>query len=139
MIEECIFCKIIKGEIPSYTVYEDERFKVILDRFPASRGHCLILSKGHHQDLFEMPEDLLKEVYPVAKKIGEALKAALNATGINIVQNNGAHAGQTVMHFHLHLIPRNQKDEIILNQSSLQDITLQELEDVAKKIKDYLA
>lgn len=137
-MSDCIFCKIIDGEIPSFTIYEDESFKVILDRFPASKGHMLIIPKVHHINIWDMPEDLSGKVYTVAKKMAELLSKVFGVDGINIVQNNGAAAGQAVFHFHLHLIPRYKGDEIILNKTMQQDMTLEELEEVAAKIKAYI-
>lgn len=138
MNENCIFCKILKGDIPSFCVFEDENFKVILDRFPASRGHVLILPKEHYQDLFELPDEIGSKLYPLAKKLAVAIKKAVGAEGINIIQNNGESAGQSVFHFHMHLIPRFKEDHIILNKTSHQDTTLETLEEVAEQIKKYL-
>lgn len=106
----CIFCKIANGEIPSRTIYEDEKFRVILDLGPATRGHALILPKEHYSNLFEMPEDLAADAMKLAKKVAALQKTKLHADGLNLVQNNGAAAGQTVEHFHIHLIPRYQGD-----------------------------
>ena len=108
--EDCIFCKIANGEIPSRTIYEDEKFRVILDLGPATKGHALILPKEHADNLYELPEEIAAEVLPVAKKVAEKMKANLHCDGLNLVQNNGEIAGQTVMHFHLHMIPRYEND-----------------------------
>lgn len=135
MNNECIFCKIIKGDIPSFTVYEDETFKVILDRFPAAPGHMLIIPKEHYADMFELPDEVAARLYPLAKKLAAKVKAVTGAEGINIVQNNGEAAGQSVYHFHLHIVPRKTDDGIILNQSSNQDMTIEELEEMFKKLK----
>lgn len=109
-MSDCIFCKIASGEIPSKTLYEDEKFRVILDLGPATRGHALILPKTHAADLFELPDETAAEVLVLAKKMGITLKEKLKCDGLNLVQNNGAVAGQTVNHFHLHMIPRYQGD-----------------------------
>ena len=106
MKDDCIFCKIANGLIPSSTLYEDDCFRVILDLGPASKGHALILPKEHYQDVCELDEAIGAKVLPLAGKIGAAMKKALGCAGFNLVQNNGAAAGQTVMHFHLHIIPR---------------------------------
>lgn len=108
----CIFCKIAGGEIPSATLYEDEEFRVILDLNPASKGHSLILPKEHYANLFEIPEDVLGRAAGVAKKIGAKLLEGLHATGFNVLQNNGVSSGQTVFHFHMHLIPRYDGDAL---------------------------
>lgn len=106
MKEDCIFCKIANGMIPSSTLYEDEDFRVILDLGPASKGHALILPKEHYQDVCELDEAIGAKVLPLAAKVGKAMMKALGCAGFNLVQNNGAAAGQTVMHFHMHVIPR---------------------------------
>ena len=139
MSQDCIFCKIIKGEIPSFTVYEDDTFKVILDRFPAASGHALIIPKAHAADMFELPEETAAKLYPLAQKLGAKIKEAVGAEGMNVVQNNGEVAGQSVHHFHLHLIPRKAGDGIILNKSSNMDTTIEELEEVFNKIKTILS
>jgi len=109
--ENCIFCKIANGEIPSSTIYEDEDFRVFLDLNPATRGHALIVPKEHYANIFELDDELCKKAILLAKKLAGRMKAALNCDGINLVQNNGEAAGQTVFHFHLHLIPRYKDDD----------------------------
>jgi histidine triad (HIT) family protein len=112
---DCIFCKIAGGEIPSNTVYEDDTFRVILDIAPANPGHCLILPKSHAADIFELDSELVASAHSLAKKIATAVKSAVKADGINIVQNNGAAAGQSVSHYHVHIIPRFNGDKVQLN------------------------
>ena len=107
---DCIFCKIAGGDIPSSTVYEDEQFRVILDLSPATKGHALILPKQHYANIFEIDEHVLKDLIVLAKKVATAMKETLNCDGVNIVQNNGEVAGQTVFHFHMHIIPRYKDD-----------------------------
>lgn len=110
--ENCIFCKIINGDIPSARLYEDEDFVIVLDVGPASFGHALILPKEHYANVFEMPEELLTKCIRLAKVWGEKLVKGLHADGLNMVQNNGLAAGQTVFHYHLHLIPRYTSDSV---------------------------
>ena len=110
--ENCIFCKILNGDIPSAKLYEDENFAIILDVGPASFGHALVLPKDHYANLFEMPDELLAKLMSLAKVWGEKIVKALGADGLNLVQNNGPAAGQTVFHFHLHLIPRYDGDSV---------------------------
>lgn len=131
--ENCIFCKIANGEIPSRTLYEDDRFRVILDLGPATRGHALILPKNHYADLFALPEDEAAEAAKIAKKMGAKLVEKLHADGLNVVQNNGETAGQTVKHFHIHLIPRYENDgqHILWNPGKMSD---EELDSVAETI-----
>ena len=131
--ENCIFCKIANGEIPSATIYEDDDFRVILDLGPATKGHALILPKAHAANIYELPdetagkamilpkehaadiysidEELAGKAFKLAKKITTRLKDVLGCDGYNIVQNNGEVAGQTVFHFHMHLIPRYKNDK----------------------------
>lgn len=112
--DNCIFCKIIAGEIPSYTLYENEKFKIILDVGPATKGHALILPKEHYANLYELPEETAAEVIKLAKRMMIRMTDKLKCDGFNIVQNNGEAAGQTVNHFHMHLIPRYKNDGEIL-------------------------
>jgi len=113
--EDCIFCKIANGEIPSKTLYEDEDFRVILDLGPATKGHALILPKEHYANLYELPEDLAGKVMKLAKKMAVKMTEKLQADGFNLVQNNNEVAGQTVFHFHMHLIPRYNDDGQTIN------------------------
>lgn len=106
----CIFCKIANGEIPSKTLYEDDNFRIILDLGPATKGHALILPKEHYANLFELPEETAGEAMKVAKKMADKMMKRLGCEGLNVVQNNGEMAGQTVFHFHMHLIPRYRTD-----------------------------
>lgn len=112
MKDNCIFCKIANGEIPAATIYEDDEFRVILDLNPAAKGHALILPKVHASDLFELPDETAARVLVLAKQIAQKLKDGLHADGINVIQNNGEAAGQTVFHFHVHLIPRYSGDTV---------------------------
>ena len=104
--KNCIFCKIANGEIPSTTLYEDEEFRVILDLGPASKGHALIFPKNHCEDVWALDEKTAAKILPLAARVGSAMKKALGCAGFNLVQNNGEAAGQTVFHFHMHVIPR---------------------------------
>jgi len=112
MQNDCIFCKIIAGEIPSATIYEDEDFKVIMDISPAAKGHAIILPKRHFADLYELDEITSLKALAVARKVATAIKAEFRCDGLNLLQNNGEAAGQTVFHFHIHLIPRYRKDQV---------------------------
>ena len=104
--ENCIFCKIANGEIPSKTLYEDEQFRVILDLGPATKGHALILPKSHYKNLYELPDATAADVMKLAKKMAAQMTEKLGCDGFNLVQNNNEVAGQTVFHFHVHIIPR---------------------------------
>ena len=113
--DDCIFCKLANGDIPTNTIYEDESFRAILDMGPATKGHALILPKDHAMNLFELPDEISSKVLPLASKLGKQMVEKLGADGMNLVQNNGEVAGQTVMHFHLHLIPRYKEDGQTIN------------------------
>ena len=108
--DNCIFCKISNGEIPSKTLFEDDEFRVILDLGPAAKGHALILPKDHYANLYELPEETASKVMLLAKKMAVQMTDKLKCDGFNLVQNNGEVAGQTVFHFHMHLIPRYKND-----------------------------
>ena len=110
--DNCIFCKIANGEIPSATLYEDEDFRVILDLGPASKGHALILPKAHAANIYEISDDMAAKAMILAKKMATKMTEALKCDGFNIVQNNGEPAGPTVFHFHMHLIPRYEGDQV---------------------------
>lgn len=109
---ECIFCKIANGEIPSATLYEDDEFRVILDVNPASKGHALILPKKHADNLYELPDETAAKVLVLARNMASKIANALGCDGLNLVQNNGETAGQTVFHFHMHIIPRYKGDSV---------------------------
>lgn len=134
MKDDCIFCKIANGVIPSATVYEDDDFRVILDIAPAAKGHALILPKQHYANLWELGEEETKKVMAVAAKVSAAQKAALSCDGINLLQNNGVAAGQTVFHFHIHLIPRYDNDEVTVPWNHLE-YAEGEAQEVCDKIK----
>jgi histidine triad (HIT) family protein len=104
--DNCIFCKLANGDIPTNSIYEDEDFKVILDADPVSRGHALILPKQHYANLYELGDEEAAKIMPLAKKLAKKMTDVLGADGFNILQNNGEVAGQSVFHYHLHLIPR---------------------------------
>ncbi len=108
---DCIFCKLANGEIPTNAIYEDDDFKVILDASPATRGHALILPKEHFSDIHEIDSEILGKAAKLAQKIISHETKVLGCDGYNIVQNNGETAGQTVFHFHMHLIPRYKEDD----------------------------
>ena len=133
--DNCIFCKIAAGEIPSATLYEDDDFRVILDIEPASKGHALILPKEHYANLYELDDELAAKAMVLAKKMITKLTDILGCDGYNVVQNNGTVAGQTVFHFHMHLIPRYQGDGVKLGwkQGTLTD---EGKEEILTKIRE---
>ena len=104
--DDCIFCKIANGVIPTNSIYEDDKFRVILDLSPATKGHALILPKEHFANIYELPDEWAAQVMVLAKKMAMTMTEKLKCDGFNLVQNNHECAGQTVFHFHYHLIPR---------------------------------
>lgn len=127
--ENCIFCKLANGDIPTATLYEDDDFRVILDASPASKGHALILPKEHYANLYELDDEVAAKVLVLAKKMITKLTDILGCDGYNIVQNNGEAAGQTVFHFHLHMIPRWKEDGVGIEwkMGELTDVDKEEL------------
>ena len=134
----CIFCKIANGEMPSYTLYEDNDFRVIFDISPATEGHALVIPKEHYKNLFELDETIASKALVVAKKVATELSAELNCDGFNLLQNNEEIAGQTVFHFHIHLIPRYNGDSVkfATTTGKINEATASIL---AEKIKNKLA
>ena len=110
--DDCLFCKIGKGEIPSATIFENDEFKCFLDVAPASRGHALIIPKEHYSNIFELDKSVAGKLFTLATDIAAAIKEETGCQGMNLIQNNDECAGQTVHHFHLHLIPRNPGDGV---------------------------
>ncbi len=133
---DCIFCKIVKGEIPCQKVYENDKILAFLDIMPIHKGHTLVIPKEHHADILEMPDDTLAELAKTAKKISKAVKKAAKADGFNIGQNNGAAAGQAVFHFHLHIIPRFNDDG--LKSWPHQKLPEEDMKQIQEDIKNSL-
>ncbi|MCR5799660.1 MAG: HIT family protein [Lachnospiraceae bacterium] len=131
--ENCIFCKLANGVFPTNSIYEDDDFNVILDNGPATKGHALILPKEHYRNIYELPEDVAAKAFVLAKKLAVQMTDKLGADGFNIVQNNEEVAGQSVFHFHIHLIPRYEGD----GQKILWNPT-QPSEDELKSIREIL-
>lgn len=136
--DDCIFCKLANGEIPTNALYEDDIVKVIFDANPAAKGHVLILPKEHFDNIYELDDDTAAHVFKVATKISKAYKKALDFDGLNIVQNNGEVAGQTVFHFHMHLIPRYKGDQVGItwHPGELNDA---DKEEILLKVKEQLS
>lgn len=110
--DDCIFCKLANGVIPTNSLYEDDDVKVIFDASPASKGHVLILPKQHYDNVYSLDDKIAGHIFQTAVKVAGALKDGLGLEGLNIVQNNGEIAGQTVFHFHMHIIPRYKGDTV---------------------------
>ncbi|MDD7403226.1 MAG: HIT family protein [Butyribacter sp.] len=131
--DDCIFCKLANGVIPTNAIYEDDDFKVIMDANPASKGHCIILPKTHAANLYELPDEYCEKIFLVAKKCGTVLKEVLECEGLNVLQNNGEVAGQTVFHLHVHLIPRYKDDAVHIKWVEHSDET--DIAELAEEIR----
>ena len=114
MKDDCIFCKLANGVFETNVIYEDEDFSVILDVNPATRGHALILPREHYANIYEIDDETAGQAFRLARKLCTQMTEKLNCDGFNILQNNGEAAGQTVFHFHMHLIPRYKDDKALL-------------------------
>jgi histidine triad (HIT) family protein len=136
-MDGCIFCKIVKGEIPCAKVYEDKDVLAFLDISPVHKGHALVIPKKHYSDIFDIPEDELKKVISAVKKVSKAVMQAVNADGISINQSNKSAAGQVVMHYHVHIIPRFSNDGLRLWPKGA-DYSEKEMQQVAEKIKSKM-
>ena len=136
-MEDCIFCKIVNGDIPAAKVYEDSKVISFLDIMPANKGHCLVVPKKHSQTLTEMSDDDLAATIKAAKKVASALSLSFGNGSFNIVMNNGKEAGQMVNHSHLHIIPRFQKDRLRIKWSHLK-YEDNEIKEYAEKIKKFI-
>ena len=136
-MDNCIFCKIIDGSIPSTVVYEDADFKAIMDISPAAKGHVLILPKKHCADLLSIDPDVASKALMIASKIANAQKKAFNCDGINLLQNSGEAAWQSVFHLHIHLIPRYNNDNVMVPWEHLSYAD-GEAEEYAAKIRACL-
>lgn len=135
---DCIFCKIIKGEIPSTKVFEDEKTLAFFDINPLTKGHTLVVPKGHYEDVFNIPIEDLKFVIANAKNIAKNLKNSLGASGVNLVNASGEVAGQSVLHFHIHVIPRYYDDKLEFTewwQSKTKSLDGNGLKSLAEEIK----
>ncbi|WP_332648548.1 HIT family protein [Lysinibacillus sp. 54212] len=137
-MNDCLFCKIINGDIPSTKVYEDEHVYAFMDIMPLTKGHTLLIPKKHCKDLFEMSEDVASNLYRAAPKVANAIKAAFEPVGLNTVNNNGAAAGQTVFHYHLHLIPRYDETDGLKVGWETKNFEMSELAETAEQIKANL-
>lgn len=134
--DDCIFCKIANGEIPTNTVYEDEDFRVFMDAAPATKGHALVVPKNHFADIYEIDAETLGKAAKVGQKVIKHATKILGCEGYNLMQNNGEVSGQTVFHFHLHLIPRyEQMDNTNLLSWTPGTAESEELKEIAEKLR----
>ncbi len=138
MEKDCIFCKIIAGELPSCKVYEDENFLAFMDINPAVRGHTLVIPKYHCRNMLDTPDNVGNGLYTVIKKVSLAVKKACNAEGIYIFQQNEAAAGQEVFHSHIHIIPRYKNDDFGKHTPPRLKVEISAIAEDAENIKKYI-
>jgi histidine triad (HIT) family protein len=131
--EDCVFCRIAGGRLPSIRIYEDSDFLAFMDISPLTEGHFLLVTREHYPTLDEMPDQLLARALPLAKKLARAAKSGLSVPGVNLLQNNGQEAGQAVPHWHLHIIPRRRPGELPLRPGAPADMN--QLPFTAEKIR----
>ena len=137
MDDDCIFCKIIKGEMPSYTIYQDDKTLAFLDINPNSVGHALVIPKKHVKTIVEMRDEDVEAVFKSVKKVVKAIDAALTPDGLNLVVNQGEVAGQVVQHFHCHVIPRTVGDGIEIAVKGIS-LSTEDFQDLVKRISEQI-
>jgi histidine triad (HIT) family protein len=139
-MSDCIFCKIVNGEIPSAKVFENEHVVAFLDISQVTKGHTLVIPKVHKENLFELTPEIARNVFEVVPSIANALKAEYEPVAFNLVNNNGEQAGQSVFHFHLHLIPRYGKGDGFgaVWKNNQNDFSSKQLQEMAEGIRKHL-
>ncbi|MGP4073423.1 HIT family protein [Piscibacillus sp. B03] len=138
-MSDCIFCKIIDGEIPSAKIYEDEHVYAFLDISQVTEGHTLVIPKNHQQDIYELDEETASNLFKAVPKVANAIKAAYEPKGMNMLNNNGSFADQSVFHFHLHLIPRYDENDGFKSKWTVwEESSPEKLEEIAKKINAHM-
>jgi len=135
---DCIFCKIIDGEIPAVKVLDKDQVIAFMDINPASRGHMLIVPKKHVENIFEISEDDLSAVMNAVKRCAQAVRQALKAEGITVLQLNGKASDQIIPHLHVHIMPRWQNDRLSVSQWEMKEGDREELQEIARKVQDHL-
>ncbi|GMQ60842.1 HIT family protein [Vallitalea maricola] len=135
--QNCLFCNVANGSMDSATIFENSEFKVVLDPYPAAKGHTLIIPKEHIENIYELDTESASRLFALATHIAKVLKSIYNCDGLNILQNNGEAAGQTVFHFHMHLIPRYNNDNVKIKWETIK-IEKEELDAIAKEIASRL-
>lgn len=132
IVSGCIFCQIVSGEAPCFEVYRDDHVVVFMDLFPVAVGHTLVVTREHFENLFEATPEALAGVTTASRRVAQAIRAELAPAGLGVYQLNGAAAGQTVFHYHMHLIPRGEGDSLRLHGRSRGDAT--QLSDLAQRL-----
>jgi len=136
---DCIFCKIIDGEIPAVKVLDEKLVVAFMDINPSSKGHMLVVPKNHAENIFEIPESDLVALIKAVKRCAKAVKEALNAEGVTILQLNGKASDQIVPHLHIHVIPRWENDGLSVSTWEMKTGDMEEIQEIALKIKEYLS
>lgn len=137
-MNDCIFCKIVAGEIPATILYEDEDIQVFMDIGPIIKGHALVIPKVHYDPVSDTPDEILSKLHITAKRVAQAQMNELRADGVNIMQNNGKAAGQEVPHIHIHVIPRFDDDGHRWNWNATKYDNSEEMNDLAEKMRRSL-
>jgi len=144
MNESCNFCRVVSGENPASIVYEDGNVLAFMDLYPANFGHTLVVPREHWENIYDIPEKVLSDLFAVVKRISVAVKKAVGAEGISVLQFNEGASGQSVMHFHVHVIPRFRGDAIskligaMLGPTGFEKAAREDLDEIARKIKENL-
>lgn len=133
----CLFCSIASGKLASATIFENSEFRVILDKFPGAKGHTLIIPKEHHNDIYDLDVETASKIFALTTIVARALKTVTQCDGMNILQNNGKVAGQSVFHFHIHLIPRFENDGLKFAWET-KTFSDEELDSIATEISRYI-
>jgi histidine triad (HIT) family protein len=136
---DCIFCKIINGEIPAVKVLDEELVLAFMDINPASRGHMLVIPKRHAESIFDISEGDLAAVTAAARRCARAIKEALKAEGVTVLQLNGRASGQVVPHLHIHIIPRWEDDRLPISSWEMKPGDMEEIKDIAQKVKEHIS
>ncbi len=136
---DCIFCKIINGEIPAVKVLDEELVVAFMDINPSSKGHMLVVPKNHAENIFEISESDLVTLIKAVKRCAKAVKEALNAEGITILQLNGKASDQIVPHLHIHIIPRWKNDGLSISNWEMKPGDMEEINDIAQKVKEHIS
>jgi len=137
-MDDCIFCKIVANELPSTRIYEDEKVLAFMDINPVAHGHCLLIPKGHYQDIHAIPEDLLRDLIAAAKPLARAVASGMKADGLNLIQSNGRAALQLIDHFHMHFLPRWENDSLKFGSWEARQGDMKVIEEAAAAIKASL-
>ena len=136
--KDCVFCRIVEGDIPAVKIYETQDIVAFFDAFQAAKGHCLVIPKGHYESIDFVPDNVISSIFILAKKIVRLQKKIFNINDVNLLQNNGREAGQTVFHMHLHIIPRFKNDNVNLSWKENAYESDNEILTIANKMKEGL-